>query len=106
MQIYCLSEGGLISESFSLWPQSPKKCAKNYPEHYPPTLESMIDICSPWNFRKKIKNKRSPLNQNTCTPSNNRYFEKCCATLFSKDPSPWKKVQKLISLVLHLSQVQ
>ena len=26
-------KGGLISESFSLWVQSPKKCAQNYPEH-------------------------------------------------------------------------
>ena len=31
-----LSKGGLISESFSLWLKSPKKGAKNYPEHYPP----------------------------------------------------------------------
>ena len=26
-------KGGLISESFLYWLQSPKKCAKNYPEH-------------------------------------------------------------------------
>ena len=25
-------KGGLISESFSLWVKSPKKCAKNYSE--------------------------------------------------------------------------
>ena len=30
-----LTKGGLISEIFSLWLKSSKKCAKNYPEHYP-----------------------------------------------------------------------
>ena len=28
-----ICKGGLITESFSRWLQSPKKCAKNYPEH-------------------------------------------------------------------------
>ena len=28
-----LAKGGLISESFSYWLQSPKKCAKHYPDH-------------------------------------------------------------------------
>ena len=29
-------EGGLISESFSLWLKSPKKGANHYPDHKPP----------------------------------------------------------------------
>ena len=29
----CMSKGGIISESFSRWIQSPKKCAQTYPEH-------------------------------------------------------------------------
>ena len=28
-------KGGLISKTFSLWLEYPKKCAGNYPEHYP-----------------------------------------------------------------------
>ena len=36
-------KGHLVSECFLLWLKSTKKCAKNYPEHYP-TKEKMLRI--------------------------------------------------------------
>ena len=35
------NKGGLISESLSLWPESPKKGAKNYLEHYSPKKDAL-----------------------------------------------------------------
>ena len=50
----CIAQdkGGLISESFSLWLKSPKKGAKNYPEHYP-SKENMLRIVI-WHFLGEI----------------------------------------------------
>ena len=51
------TKGGLISESFSLWIKSPRKCANKYPDYYPPT-EKMLRIVFGtffWEIWAKVK---------------------------------------------------
>ena len=50
-----ICKGGLITESFSRWLQSPKKCGKNYPDLYPSKEKMLRIVFGTFFVRLKIK---------------------------------------------------
>ena len=55
-QVSSAPKGGLISESFARWLQSPQKCAKHYPEHlllYQVDRAQDSDLLEDWSRNEK-----------------------------------------------------